>query len=106
MAQVDQQREKAVGTSSIPGCAHSIFDDCPVELRKPELSLEQPVVKYIFLTMGDKNSLVLEQELLMDAASCRLMLHGGLRLRGQALVHVQASGLRWWGFYRIGFLFE
>ena len=106
MAQVDQQREKAVGTSSILGCAHSIFEDCPMELQKPELSLEQPMVKYIFLTMGNKNSLDLEQELLMEAASCRLMPHGGLRLRGQAPTHVQASGPRCWGFCRVGFLFE
>lgn len=60
-----------MGTSSIPGCVHSIFEDCPVELQKPELSLEQPMVKYIFLTMGNKNSLDLEQELLMEVASCR-----------------------------------
>ena len=100
MAQVDQQGEKAVDTSSIPSYAHSIFEDCPLELQKPELSLEEPVVTYIFLTMGNKKSSDLEQELLMEAASCRLMPHGGLRVRGQARTHVQASGLRWLGFCR------
>ena len=69
MAQTGEQREKSVDISSIPGCGPSIFEDRSAGLQKPELSLEQPMVRCVFLTMGNKNSLVLEQELLVGAAS-------------------------------------
>lgn len=63
MTQTGKQRDKARGRNNIPGCGYHIFEDHNRAVG-PHLSLEEPMMRGVFITTGSKNELMLEQELL------------------------------------------